>query len=89
MNKQLKNKLVELVHYIKEWIFRFQYLSFSRPKNVPQMGIAMVDGRKWHGGMCDRFKGIISAYHYCQEHGIDFKIYYVYPFNISEYLIPN
>lgn len=86
-----KYKLIEIVHYIKEWIFRFKYLNLFS-KNVSyeqQLAIAMIDGRKWHGGMCDRFKGIISLYNYCQLNNIIFKIYYCYPFKLSEYLQPN
>lgn len=90
INQQFKYKLIEIVHYFKEWLFRFRYLNiFSYDARTTPIGIAMIDGRKWHGGMCDRFKGIISLYNYCLTKNIPFKIYYNYPFNLSEYLLPN
>jgi hypothetical protein len=34
-------------------------------------------------------KGIVSVFHYCLCNNIDFRIYYKYPFELSDYLIPN
>lgn len=48
-----------------------------------------VDGRGYHGGLTDRFKGIISWWNYCEKNGLKFRLHYVYPFNITEYVIPN
>ena len=44
---------------------------------------------KWHGGFCDRMKGIISLYHFCLCRDIPFKINYTFPFEISNFLLPN
>lgn len=49
----------------------------------------MVDGRYVHGGLSDRLKGITSIYRYCQLHKINYKLYHVYPFRLSDYLEPN
>ena len=77
-------------HIIKEKIMALKYLSFSRkrPKPEKQAMIAMVDGRQYHGGMCDRFKGIVSLYAYCKQRGLGFRILYTYPFQLEDYLLP-
>lgn len=41
------------------------------------------------GGLADRLSGIISLFDYCMKNGRDFGIYFVYPFNLQEFLIPN
>lgn len=50
--------------------------------------VAMVDGRVAHGGLSDRIRGIVSVYGYCKEKKIPFKLYYVHPFHLEEYLQP-
>lgn len=51
--------------------------------------IAMIDGRTIHGGLSDRFKGIVSLYNFAKSNGYEFKINYIYPFNLKTYLEPN
>lgn len=51
--------------------------------------VAMCDGRIYHGGLSDRLRGIVSLYAWCKEAGMDFKIYFNYPFPLSRFLIPN
>lgn len=57
--------------------------------NASQTIVYMCDGRMKHGGLADRFRGIISSYQYAKTHGLDFKIYWVSPFNLEDYLLPN
>lgn len=49
----------------------------------------MVDGRSIHGGLADRIRGICSVYALCIKNNWDFKIYFNYPFPLTDYLIPN
>ena len=49
----------------------------------------MVDGKIRHGGLADRLYGILCTYSYCKSCGIDFKLYFVSPFNLSLLLQPN
>lgn len=49
----------------------------------------MIDGRLNHGGLSDRLFGIVSAFQYCQEHEIEFRINFVYPFQLEQFLVPN
>ena len=51
--------------------------------------IFMADGKFLHGGMFDRLKGIISIYALSKAQGKDFKIHFVHPFSLENYLIPN
>lgn len=59
------------------------------PKVSGPMLISCVDGKCFHGGLCDRFKGIVSTYFYCKRHDIPFKIHYTFPCALEKYLIPN
>lgn len=49
----------------------------------------MIDGTMYHGGICDRFKGIISSYNYCRYVGKPFRIRYNFPFELTDYIVPN
>ena len=46
------------------------------------------NGFIWHGGLVDRFKGALSVYEWCKRNGRTFKINFVHPFNLSDYLCP-
>lgn len=51
--------------------------------------IQMFDGIIDHGGLVDRLRGIISTYNYCKELDLDFRIYFIFPFDLHDFLIPN
>lgn len=51
--------------------------------------IIMIDGRSIHGGLTDRLRGITTIYQYCKQKGLNFKLNYVYPFKLQDYLAPN
>lgn len=67
--------------------FNFKTRVFRERKK--QAAVFFVDGTEFHGGLVDRFKGIVSIYHYCLCKDIPFKLYYKYPFELKNYLIPN
>lgn len=54
-----------------------------------QLLIFQVDGTLHHGGLCDRFKGAVTMFHYALCKNIPFRINYVYPFELSDFLVPN
>ena len=87
-----KYKMLEWRHRVKELILSIRIALKSKELGKPEPGkqvfVAMVDGEAFHGGMCDRFKGIISLYAYCKYHGIPFRIRYTYPFRLEDYLEP-
>ena len=49
----------------------------------------MVDGRGFQGGLCDRWKGIVSLYAFAKAVHRDFRIYYTYPFDLRLFQLPN
>ena len=87
-----KYRLLELKHLFKEFILGYKIASKSKTVGKPDMKnpvyVAMVDGTAIHGGMCDRFKGIITLYAYCKYRGIPFRIKYTHPFRLEDYLSP-
>lgn len=60
-----------------------------RACNTKKQVIAMFDGRKRHGGLADRLRGIATTWLFCRERGLDFRIHFVSPFRLEEYLQPN
>lgn len=85
LNKQIQ----PYTHVAKELIWELKYLKFKKTPIVQRTGVMRVDGRGYHGGMTDRFKGAISWWHYCNKKGLKFKLLYNYPFNLTDYVIPN
>ena len=41
------------------------------------------------GGLCDRINGMVSLFKHCKASGIPFKINFVKPFNLQNFLVPN
>lgn len=87
---------LRLVLRLKKWFHVLEdeiYSQYYNESNVPQTKkkqiVFLVDGRTIHGGLADRFKGIISTYAYCKQHEIDFRLEYHYPFQLSDYFLPN
>jgi glycerophosphoryl diester phosphodiesterase len=60
------------------------------PLSVSKMVIYMSDEKNICGaGLMDKLRAIVSIYKLCKEQNIDFKINYIFPFNLSDYLVPN
>ena len=55
---------------------------------VPML-ISMIDGSYIHGGFTDRIRGILATYKWAKEHGYVYKINWVYPYKLEDYLYPN
>lgn len=89
---KVKNKrIVELSHVVSEFFFRLKNYSWFRHGAVPADHILVFnvdDSRMYSGGLADRFKGAVSAYAWCKSNGIAFRIRYIHPFQISDYLVP-
>ena len=51
--------------------------------------VMRVDGTTFHGGLADRWKGIVSLYALSKVLHRDFRIYYTYPFQLTEFQVPN
>lgn len=50
--------------------------------------IFMNNGFTWHAGLCDRLRAITTLYAWCREHRMDFRIHFIHPFCLTEYLEP-
>lgn len=93
ISQRINYRLLELRHLFKEVILKKKIYSKSIFRNKPStdknLVIATVDGTSYHGGMCDRFSGIISLYAYCKHKNLPFRIKYTHPFNLEDYLLPS
>lgn len=85
------NLYLETTHRLKEAlhsVFRTTGNSiFSVPYAAGQ--ITFCTNRKiYSGGICDRFKGMISAYAWSKANGYRFTLYHKYPYDIAALLRP-
>ena len=87
-----KYRQLEQKHLLKEMFLAIKIALKSKKLGKPNTGkpiyIAMIDGNGYHGGMCDRFKGIINLYAYCKYQRLPFRIKHTYPFHLEDYLSP-
>lgn len=87
-----KYRILENRHRLKEIYLSIRIALRSKhlrkPVSEKPVYVMMVDGRGYHGGLTDRFKGIISLYAYCKHRGLPFRINYTYPFPLERYLSP-
>lgn len=82
--KGAMNFIRSSIHMLKTYHFR----RGVRPVSLHPMVVFMVDRNFYSGGMADRFKGAVTAYAYCKQRGYDFRIRYIFPFELSDYLLP-
>ena len=83
-----KQLLITLSHIIKGYFYTlYWYPRIDRGHS--NIVVAVVDGRLYTGGMTDRFIGIISLYAWAKSMNLPFRIRYISPFNLSDYLLPN
>ncbi len=93
MKKYAKRRIIrETTHTLFETYYRLRHYNWRRvgkPVEHPML-VFMVDNAKgfYTGGMADRFKGAVSSYVWCKQRNIDYRIRYVYPFELADYLEP-
>jgi len=85
----LKSRIVDTFVREPKLILKY-YSPFSwlKKKNEGRY-VFCADGKFLHGGMFDRLKGIISIYALAKAQGKDFKINFMHPFSLEDYLVPN
>ena len=84
------------VSKLQSWLkfiltFRKDYCEAENVKSCIGGGklvVFMIDGKTLHGGLSDRLRGLFSTYLYCKKKGYVFKVYWVYPFRLQDYLMP-
>lgn len=62
---------------------------FTGNKGIGYPIVAMIDGSIYHGGLTDRWKGIVSMYALAKATERDFKIQYDYPFALTDFQVPS
>lgn len=67
---------------------RFRYID-PVPHFDGKTCIYMVDGTDYNPGLCDKLRGILSLFCLCQKSNLRFKINWVFPFELTDYLHPN
>ena len=73
----------------QEWLGKLRRYSLFGARGEGNSLVAMVDGRGFQGGLCDRWKGIVSLYAFAKATERDFRIYYSYPFDLHLFQLPN
>ena len=73
---------------IQDRIGMLRRYRFIEHKGIGSPIVAIVDGSTFHGGLTDRWKGIISLYAFARAIGREFKIHYVYPYDLTEFQVP-
>ena len=88
IKREIKRQIIDIfktLRLYKHYCFR------SKKQNIIESNsiVSMIDGKTIHGGLSDRFLGIVSVYRYCKIHKIDFRLHFNSPYNIEEFLVPN
>lgn len=85
--KIIGNRNVTRLQAMLKYVLSFRHVYHWR-EDVPKTVIFMIDGRTPHGGLSDRLRGLFATYMYCKERGYKFKVNWVYPFKLQDYLQP-
>lgn len=72
----------ELFHFYKK-------TEITSNKPINNYVICTYEGHIYQGGLADRLRGIISTYQICKQLNLQFKLYFVHPFKLTDYLQPN
>lgn len=74
----------------REFYFILKYYLYKTQRYLIEPSVVlMADGKMRHGGLFDRLKGAISIYAISKAQKKQFSIYFVAPFRLEEYLVPN
>lgn len=73
----------------KEAYMKAKYYTELYIRSEVQAVIFQCDGHFWHGGLADRFKGIVTVFEWCNSKNILFKINFIDPFRLYDYIEPN
>lgn len=89
---KVKNKrMVEISHVFSESFHvlrKYDWFPRGRRVSSPELVFMVDDSGFYTGGLADRFKGAVSAYAWCLCNNVSFKIRYIFPFELSDFLLP-
>lgn len=74
---------------LQERALQKKYYNVINETDYNHTVIFTCNGFIWHGGLADRFKGIIALYEWCKRNNRIFKINFCSPFLLQDYLVPN
>lgn len=92
LRNDIRYRILEIRHIFKECLMACKLAARNKSLGMAEgdrnLVVAMVDGSSYHGGLCDRFKGIVSIYAFCKKKNLPFRIRYTHPFRLEDYLEP-
>lgn len=65
------------------------YTGDSSDREYDRCVVCMYDGAIEGGGLADRLKGIIGTYYIAKMKGMPFRLYFMDPFPLADFLVPN
>lgn len=79
---------LEITHSLKEYCFKLKnYKLFTgRKDGCGNLVVCCISDKVYAGGLCDRFKGMISAYAWAKANGYGFRILHTTPYDLSVFL---
>lgn len=77
----------QCLNKLREFRLGVKYYTFHRKYVFPSI-VFMADGKCSHGGIVDRFKGIVTIYALSKVYKIPFYINYTSPFDVNLVLYP-
>lgn len=81
--------ITEISHRVEELYFSLKKLKFGKSHDSQPKIIHIVEkGHFYSGGMADRFKGAVTAFAWSKVNNVAFRMKYVHPFSLSDYLEP-
>ena len=90
LKKKIKKIISKKIKLLKFYLFYSNKFTLKSSNKTDRKEIIIVfDGNFPHGGLVDRFKGIISFYQVAKKIDADFKIYFKNPFDLINFLEPN
>lgn len=84
-----KESVYSKMEFSKNDDFNPSMIFESGTVNNRQTIFSIHDGLLHSGGLTDRLKGICTLYMFAKKQNLQFKIYFVFPFNLEKYLVPN
>lgn len=86
--REIRKKVSKYYKYLILYKYYIKKISFSDRTERKKI-IVCFDGKVPHGGLVDRLKGIISFYEVSRILGLEFKILFNHPFELTDFLEPN
>ncbi|MCL1827148.1 MAG: methyltransferase domain-containing protein [Candidatus Cloacimonetes bacterium] len=75
--------------YKKYYPQKYTFAQLKAARNEKKMLIFWADAIHNFGGLADRLRGIITCYQFTKSLDVDFKISFIHPNNLINYLRPN